>query len=187
MPRAFLIRQRMVVQTRTIWVVTIALVGLLCHRASMQQAGQGDPTPLPDGTPLQGEQFPRFLSPAHDDEFGFDDFLVLGDHPVIQFERRDPDEDLGFSLETWSRSGTTERAGRVVSVFRLVWPAARLRDALRTQRWGVDRPFLRWGEIVVPGVGSKFRRQLYLQIVPPNIPRSAVARRATRCNTRATR
>ena len=166
----------MVVQTRTIWVVTIALVGLLCHSASMQQAGQGDPAPLPDGTPLQGEQFPRFLSPTHDDEFGFDDVLVLGDHPVIQFERRDPDEDLGFSLETWSRSGTTEWAGRVVSVFRLVWPAARLRDALRTQRWGVDRPFLLLGEIVVPGVGSNGRRQLYLQIVPPNIPRSAVAR-----------
>ena len=95
--------------------------------------------------------------------------------PSFNSERRDLDEDSGFSTETWSRTGTTEFAGRLVSVFRLVWEVDRLRDALRTQRWGVDRPFLLWGEIVVPDVGATGRRQVYLQIVPPNIPPSAVA------------
>ena len=71
--------------SRRTGVVTIGLVGLLSFGASMQQAGDGASAPLPDGTPLQGEQFPRFLTLAHDDEFGFDDFLVLGDHPVVQF------------------------------------------------------------------------------------------------------
>ena len=140
----------------------------------MQQVGGGDPTPLPDGTPLQGEQFPRFLRPAHDGEFGFEDLLVLGDYPVVQFERQDLDEESGVSTETWSRSGTTEWAGRLVSVFRLAWTVDRLRDALRTQRWGVDRPFLLWGDVVVPDVGSNGRRQLYLQMAPPNIPPSVV-------------
>ena len=169
-------RQRLSAQGRSTWVVTIALVGLLCHGASMRQVGQDDPAPLLDGTPLQGEQFPRFLRPTHDGEFGFEDVLVLGEHPVVEFERRDLDEESGFSTETWSRIGTTEWVGRLVSVFRLVWPAERLRDALRTQRWGVDRPFVLLGEVVVPDAGSNGRRQLYLQIVPPNIPASAVAR-----------
>ena len=157
------------------WVMTIGLVGLLCHGAATQQAEPADPAPLPDGTPVQGDQFPRFLRPAHDGEFGFEDFLVLGDHPVVQFERRDSDEASGFSTETWTRSGTTQWGGRLVSVFRLVWPAERLRDALRTQRWGVDRPYLLWGEVVVPDVGALGRRRLYLQMVPPNIPSSEVA------------
>ena len=74
---------------------------MLCHGASMQQVGQGDLAPLLDGTPLQGEQFPRFLRPTHGGEFGFEDLLVLGDHPVVQFEHRDLDEELGFSMETW--------------------------------------------------------------------------------------
>ena len=74
---------------------------MLCHGASMQQVGQGDLAPLLDGTPLQGEQFPRFLRPTHGGEFGFEDLLVLGNHPVVQFEHRDLDEELGFSMETW--------------------------------------------------------------------------------------
>ena len=171
-----LFRQRLRSKSRGPWAVTIALVGLLCHSASMQQVGPGNPTPLPDGTPLQGEQFPRFLRPTHDGEFGFEDVLVLGDHPVLRFERRNLDEESGFSTETWNRIGTTEWVGRLVSVFRLVWSAEHLRDALRTQRWGVDRPFVFWGDVVVPEAGSNGRRQLYLQIVPPNIPPSFVAR-----------
>ena len=171
-----LFRQRLRLQTRSTGALTTALVAMLCHGASMQQVGQGDLAPLLDGTPLQGEQFPRFLRPTHGGEFGFEDVLVLGDHPVVQFERRDLDEESGFSTETWSRIGTAEWVGRLVSVFRLVWPAERLRDALRTQRWGVDQPFVLLGEVVVPDAGSNGRRQLYLQIVPPNIPPSAVAR-----------
>lgn len=164
----------MTTHARRTWVVSLGLVGLLSQSVSTQP-GEAPP-PLLDGTPLQGEQFPRFLTPTHDLEFGFDDFLVLGDHSVIQFERRDLDQESGISIETWSRTGTRKLAGRLVSVFRPVWPADRLRDALRTQRWGVDRPYLLWGEVVVPGVGSHGRRRIDLQIAPSNIPSSAVSR-----------
>ena len=159
---------------RRTWVVSLGLVGLLSQGAWTQQPGDTTSS-LPDGTPLQGEQFPRFLTPTYDLEFGFDDFLVLGDHSVIQFELRDLDQESGFSIETWSRTATREVAGRLVSVFRPVWPADRLRDALRTQRWGVDRPSLLWGEVVVPDVGPHGRRRVYLQIAPSNIPPSVVS------------
>ena len=161
---------------RRTWIVTVYLVALLSHAASMQQVRVGEAVPLPDGTPLQGEQFPRFLTPTHDDEFGFQDLLVLGDHPVLQFERRELDQESGVSIETWSRDSTTELAGRVVSAFRLAWSADLLRDALRTQRCGVDRPLLLWGDLVVPGVGPTGRQQLYLQMAPPNVPSSRVSR-----------
>ena len=157
------------------WLMTIGLVGVRCHSAATQQAEPADPAPLPDGTPVQGDQFPRFLRPAHDGEFGFEDFLVLGDHAVVQVERPDPDETSGFSTETWNRTGTAEWGGRLVSVFRLVWPAEQLRDALRTQRWGVDRPYVFWGDVVVPDLGMLGRRQLYLQMMPPNVPSFEVA------------
>ncbi len=55
MSRVFLIQRRMDAQTRSIRVLPVALVGLLCHGVSIQEAGQDDPASLTDGTPLQGE------------------------------------------------------------------------------------------------------------------------------------
>ena len=151
--------------------MALCLVTLLSHVAAMQPAGSGGSSPIPDGSPLQGEQFPRFLTPNHDGEFGFNDLLVLGDYVEVQFERHDPDEDSGFALETWTRVTTRELAGRLVSVFRPIWTGEQLRIGLRSQRWGVDRPYLYWGEIVVPAAG---RRPVYLQLVPTNVPPSRV-------------
>ena len=156
-------------------VITLCLVALLSHGAATQRSGGGPPE-LPDGTPLQGEQFPRFVTPTQRNDFGFNDFLVLGDHSAVGFERHDPGEDAGFSLETWERVTTRELVGRVVSVFRPVWTGDQLRSGLRSQRWGVDRPYLYWGDVVVPDAGSAGRRALYLQIAPPNVPASQVVR-----------
>ena len=121
-------------------VGALSLVALLSHGAAIQSAGGGASSPIPDGTPLQGEQFPRFLTPNHQGQFGFNDLLVLGDYVAVQFERHDPDEYSGFALETWARVTTRQLAGRLVSVFRLTWTDEQLRIGLRSQRWGLTDP-----------------------------------------------
>jgi hypothetical protein len=131
-------------------------------------------SPLADGTPLRGDQFPRFLKPTHQGEFGFDDFVVLGSHLTIQFERPATGFDAETIVETWNRLGTTTVGGRSASVFRMVWPAATLADAYRRQRWGVDRSLLWWGQVVVETAGAEQRRDIYLQLTPTNIPASTV-------------
>ena len=126
---------------------------------------------LPDGQLLRARQVPRFLRPTRNAPFGFDDFLALGDHPTVTFERWDPD---GWASETWERTTTRAVAGRLVSVFRPRWPAALLHRTLRFQRWGVDRPYIYWGRLSIPGATREFN--IRLSIVPPNIPASPVVR-----------
>ena len=116
------------------------------------QTGIRDVEPLGRGAAVRADQVPRFLSPTHKGEFGFDNFSVLGDHPSLTFERRDPWAGNGdrITTETWTRTGTSSVAGRLVSVFTPRWPVAVLHDTLRRSRWGVDRPYLFWGRVVVP-------------------------------------
>ena len=133
--------------------------------------------PLPDGQPLHALQVPRFLRPTHNRSFGFNHFLVLGDHPAVTFERwdwNDTNRTVRWRRETWRRATTRAVAGRLVSVFHPKWPARLLRSALRYQSWGVDRPFLYWGRLSIPGTNDD--TGVYLRIVPPNIPRSPVVR-----------
>ena len=133
--------------------------------------------PLPDGQPLHAQQVPRFLRPTHNGSFGFNNFLVLGDHPTVTFERWDWDEDervTKWRRETWRRATTRAVAGRLVSVFHPEWPARLLRRRLRFARWGVDQPSLYWGRLLVPGTDSGMG--VLLRIVPPNIPASPVVR-----------
>ena len=127
--------------------------------------------PLMDGESLRAEQFPRFLRSTHVGEFGFDQFVVVGDHSSVTFERVDLAVETGVVPETWERVGTDAVAGRVVSVFRPVWSSDLLHQALRQARWGVDRPFLHWGDLVVSGVG---RQPIYLRMAPTNLPASEV-------------
>ena len=132
--------------------------------------------PLPDGQPLRARQAPRFLRPTHNGSFGFNDLLVLGDHPTVTFERLDRVEDgeATWMRETWRRATTRAVAGRLVSVFCPEWPARLLRRRLRFSRWGVDEPELFWGRLLVPGTDGGVR--VNLSIVPPNIPASPVVR-----------
>ena len=133
--------------------------------------------PLPDGQPLRAQQVPRFLRPTHNGSFGFNRFLVLGDHPAVTFERwdwNDTNRTVRWRPETWRRATTRAVAGRLVSVFHPKWPARLLRSALRYQSWGVDRPFLYWGRLRIPGTNDDMG--VYLRIVPPNIPGSPVVR-----------
>ena len=129
--------------------------------------------PMADGEALRADQFPRFLTPAHAGSFGFDVFTVLGDHETVTFERRDPSQTSLVTVETWTRTGTSSIAGRLTSIFRPVWRAEVLRVALAGQRWGVDRPYLFWGDVVAPGTA---RQPVYLQLAPPNLPSSEVVR-----------
>ena len=132
----------------------------------------GDMEPLADGRPLRADQNPRFLRPAHTGTFGFDRFLVLGDHATVTFERVDGGAENQHTAETWARSGTDSVAGHLVSIFNPTWDAATLRDVLRRYAWGVDTPSLYWGRFVVPG--GQDRVNVYLSIVPPNIGSSPV-------------
>ena len=122
---------------------------------------------------------PRFLRPNHNGSFGFNNFLVLGDHPTVTFERWDWDEEeqtTRWRRETWRRATTRAVLGRLVSVFHPKWPARLLRRRLRFSRWGVDEPRLYgWGRLVVPGTDGE-TRPVSLSIVPPNIPASPVVR-----------
>ena len=129
--------------------------------------------PMGDGEALRADQFPRFLTPAHESSFGFDAFTVLGDHETVTFERRDPSQASLVTVETWTRTGTSSIAGRLTSIFRPVWEADVLRVVLAGQRWGVDRPYVFWGDVVAPGPA---RQPIYLQLAPPNLPPSEVVR-----------
>ena len=140
------------------------------HSADLLRANARE---MADGQPLRAQQVPRFLRPTHDSSFGFNDFLVLGDHPAVTFTRWDP-EDEQTTSETWHRAATRTVAGRLASVFHPRWPASLLRRALRFQRWGVDRPYIHWGRLGVPGTTREF--SVRLSMAPPNIPESPVIR-----------
>lgn len=141
-------------------------------------------THLEDGRPLRADQFPRFLRPTHTGDFGFNNFLVLGDHETVTFERFDADDEDRHTDETWQRIGTQEVAGRVVSVFNPTWSIDVLHATLRRMPWGVDSPMLFWGRFVVPGsapimtgdatehLGDADRISVSLNMAPPNIPGS---------------
>ena len=138
----------------------------------------GDMDPLADGRPLRADQSPRFLHPTHEGSFGFTDFLVLGDHATVTFERVDADAENDHTAETWSRTRTDSVGGQLVSVFSPAWDAGELREALRRYAWGVDMPSLYWGRLVVPGRvgGGHDHVNVYLAIAPSNIPASTVVR-----------
>ena len=131
------------------------------------------PGSMVDGAAIRGDQFPRFLRPNHDSNFGFDRFAILGDHEAVDFERYDLTGSNINNRETWQRIGTDAVAGRLVSIFRPVWGAETLRAVLAQQRWGVDRPNVLLGHVISPNMA---RQPLYLQLVPPNLPPSEVVR-----------
>ena len=151
---------------------TAAATPFAAHPARANAAGEMEP--LADGHPLRADQFPRFLHPTHEGSFGFTDFLVLGDHASVTFERVDAGN--GHTAETWARTGTDAVAGHLVSVFSPAWDAAVLRETLRRSSWGVDEPSLYWGRLVVPGGGGHGHVNIHLALAPSNVPASPVVR-----------
>lgn len=150
--------------------------------------GVSTATPLADGRPLRADQFPRFLRPTHQGDFGFYNFLILGDHEVVTFRRRDPNTEEGYVIETWVRTGTDQVDGRLVSVFNPTWTVDLLHESLRRYSWGVDRPRMFWGELVIPSdllvtvpsdVGitedqTEETVNVFFSVMPPNIPTSEI-------------
>ena len=142
---------------------------------------------LADGRPLRADQFPRFLRPTHNGDFGLSNFLVIGDHETVTFERVDADAEDFHTDETWTRASTQEVDGQIVSVFNPTWGIDVLHATLRRYSWGVDHPFIFWGRFVVPAaapvvtpggvrdhVGEAEGVNVYLAVVPPNILESEI-------------
>ena len=151
----------------------------------LRRAGVVTAGPLDDGRLLRADQFPRHLSPTHTGDFGLSNLLVLGDHETLTFERVDPDADSKRVAETWTRTGTNAVAGRMVSVFNPTWSVEVLRGLLRRYSWGVDHPYLLFGDVVAPGAASAAaapagavapgdRQFVYLQMTLPNLPEAVI-------------
>ena len=159
-------------------------LGLLERTAT----GFNTATPLADGWPLRADQFPRFLRPTHQGDFGFYNFLILGDHEVVTFRRLDPNADEGHVVETWVRTRADQVDGRLVSVFNPSWSIDLFHDWLRHYSWGVDRPRIFWGELVVSSEavvsvaadetidrGEEEKTvNVFLSVMPPNIPEAKI-------------
>lgn len=149
------------------------------------QTGVRTAQTLADGRGLRATQVPRFLSPTHQGEFGFDNFVVLGDHSTVTFDRIDIEAPTGVTTEIWERTGTTTVAGRTASIFRPRWSGNELRRQLRQNLWGTDRLSIRWGDLVVSDpmmqpafgqldVGGRETISVWLNMLPPGLPTSPV-------------
>ena len=141
--------------------------------------------PMADGDAIRGEQFPRFLTPTHAGEFGFDSFTVLGDHETLTFERHDPNQAASSAIETWRRTGTSSVSGRLVSVFRLVWRPEALRATLGDQSGGASTVRTCSGGTLFPVVRRVNRFTFSWRHQTCRRPKWF--RSATRCSSRAMR
>ncbi len=138
--------------------------------------------------PLWYDQNPRLLRADHAGGLSLDDFLVAGDVPTLTFERPSLSAAAdGYVVrETWRRTGTTDIAGHLISVFRPSWDDAALWDAIGWQRRGFDHPYVQLGVLLVAGDadaadgdaadgdGGARRFPIRLRTAPLNVPAAEV-------------
>lgn len=135
-----------------------------------------------DGEPLYFDQTPRILRATYTGSLVLQNFLVVGDLPTVTFERLDPAQESGKTVETWQRTGTKTIGGRVISIFNPSWSNATFLAHLSRYAWGIDQPYLKWGDFVVPaapvttadGMAEPTKRGVYVLISSTNIPSSTV-------------
>ncbi len=137
---------------------------------------------VPDG-PLWYDQNPRLLRADHAGGLAFDNFLVAGDVATLTFDRLSLSAEGYVVRETWQRTGTTDIAGHLISVFNPSWNSAALWDSIGWQRRGFDHPYVRFGTLLAPkpsdttnaagddAVEAFFIR---LHVAPLNVPAAQV-------------
>ena len=126
---------------------------------------------LPDRRPLRFTQEPALLTADHDAAITLREFMVAGDVSTLSFRALSSEV-----VETFPRTSVTSIGGRVVSVFTPSWPASRLTEMLRLQEYGLDYPFIYWGEVLPDGQSGGFF--VWLRLAPNNLPQAQVLRLA---------
>lgn len=135
--------------------------------------------------PLWYDQNPRLISADHTGGLSLDNFLIAGDVATLTFERLSLNavDDDYVARESWQRTGTTDIDGHLVSIFNPSWSSDALRDSIGWQRRGFDRPYARFGELLVPrapataDAGESVERfHVWLRVAPLNVPQALVAR-----------
>ncbi len=159
--------------------VSIGRPGQTCstRRVRDQRRGWRTAEALLDGRPVSFIQEPSIIPPNYTGTVVFRDFYVAGDVATISFKAFNPDAPAA-ETETWTRTGTTEINGRLVSVFNPSWPAQRLADVMRRTVWGFDYPFIYWGEVVPAGVSIGQGYFIYLRVGSSGLPAVSVTRLA---------
>ena len=104
---------------------------------------------LADGAPMRFDQSPRYLRANHTGDLVFQNFLLVGDHEQVTFERRDFRVEGQIATETWQRTGTQSIRGRLVSVFNPVWSGDAVDNVFRFLH-GNDKWAVKFGDIVHP-------------------------------------
>jgi hypothetical protein len=123
-----------------------------------------------DGQGISFRQDPALLFSDYTGPLVLRDFLVAGDVPTIRFK---PSYD-GSEIETWSRVGTRQMGGRLVSVFEPSWPGSTIDRRLTGERWGWDQLGLHWGELLRDGEAPGDGDNVWLRMAPTNLPRVEV-------------
>ena len=135
--------------------------------------------------PLWYDQNPRLIRADHAGGLSLDNFLVAGDVTMLTFERLSLNavDDDYVVRESWQRTGTTAIEGHLVSIFNPSWDSATLRDTIGWQRRGFDRPFARFGDLLVPRMSASAdavefaqRFHVWVRVAPLNVPPAEVTR-----------
>ena len=128
---------------------------------------------MPDAKPVSFEQEPAVLTPDYTGTVTFRNFLVAGDVPTARFKLFDPDSQ---QIEIWTRAGTREIQGRLVSVFSPAWSSSTLAAVMRRQAWGWDYPSIEWGEFLPEGASPGGGSLIRLRMASSRLPQVQVRR-----------
>jgi hypothetical protein len=124
---------------------------------------------LASGQPVYYSQTPAIIRPDITTSFRIE-VTVVGDFGTLKFKRNDPQK--SNPTETWSRTGTANIGGQLVSVFAKTYPASEFARILRRVIHGFDYPSVYWGEVISPTSAAKFF--LILRVGSANMPASPV-------------
>ena len=165
-----------------------AICGAASHIARLPTPGSVAPSirpPTAEPTlpaPLWYDQNPRLIRADHTGGLSLDSFLVAGDVETLTFERLSQTAESYVVREAWRRSGTTDIEGHLISVFNPSWDSAALWGGIGWQRRGFDRPYARFGTLLIPrssdaanaGEDVVERFAIWLRLAPLNVPAAQV-------------
>ena len=134
--------------------------------------------------PLWYDQNPRMIRADQAGGLSLDNFLVAGDVATLRFYRPALSAAANGYLvrESWQRTRTTDIDGHLVSVFDPSWDSTALWDTIGWQRRGFDRPYARFGTLLIPrssgaanaGEDAVEGFAIWLRLTPLNVPAAQI-------------